>query len=323
MELKNRKILFIAPKYYNYHNEIVETMRKMGAEVMFFPEMPTDTSYRILKKLSKSLLQKRKDDHLLNIEKEISGQEFDTLFVIRGEILTIDFLQKIKKISKFKKSFLYQWDSLLQNNYKEIIREFDQVQTFDMIDAKELKIEYLPLFFGEKYREISKNLEEKEFDIIFFGAFHSDRLDVIKSIDLEAKRLNLRFYNHLYITKLAMFRLLISRKILFSDLKFLKNFKVDSSKIVDFYKKSKSVLDIEVDIQNGLTIRTFETLGSGLKLITTNKNIKNEVFYNEKSIFIIDRKKVVLEDDFFKSSANINDLEQFYIKNWLLKILQK
>lgn len=48
-------------------------------------------------------------------------------------------------------------------------------------------------------------------------------------------------------------------------------------------------------------MRTFEAIGAGKKLITTNINIKEYPFYNSDNIFIISRDKLVLEKDFFTS----------------------
>ena len=44
--------------------------------------------------------------------------------------------------------------------------------------------------------------------------------------------------------------------------------------IVSLYKESEVILDINHPGQNGLTMRTFEALGAGKKLITTNTEIK-------------------------------------------------
>ena len=45
-------------------------------------------------------------------------------------------------------------------------------------------------------------------------------------------------------------------------------------------KDCHAVLDIEHPKQVGLTMRTFEVLASGRKLITTNRSIINHEFYD-------------------------------------------
>jgi hypothetical protein len=48
-------------------------------------------------------------------------------------------------------------------------------------------------------------------------------------------------------------------------------------------------------------MRTFETLGAGKKLITTNKNILNEPFYNPEYISVINPKNLKINVDFIKN----------------------
>ncbi|MEK5777604.1 lipopolysaccharide biosynthesis protein, partial [Acinetobacter nosocomialis] len=67
--------------------------------------------------------------------------------------------------------------------------------------------------------------------------------------------------------------------------------------IVELYAKSNIILDISHPGQSGLTMRTFEAIGAGKKLITTNTNIKEYPFYNANNIFIISRDELVLEKD--------------------------
>jgi hypothetical protein len=67
-------------------------------------------------------------------------------------------------------------------------------------------------------------------------------------------------------------------------------------------------------------MRTFEALGSGRKLITTNKNILNYPFYNPNNILVIDRDQFNFNEDFFNLNY-LNYDETFYsemsINGWL------
>jgi len=65
------------------------------------------------------------------------------------------------------------------------------------------------------------------------------------------------------------------------------------------------VIDIVQKGQSGLTMRAIEALAAGKKIITNNKNIINEPFYNTKNIMIID------------DTVNINnvDVERFVNKD--------
>lgn len=321
MQVQGKRILFIAPKYYDYHIEIKNIMLDEGAIVTYYPEMPTGAFYNILKKLPsfcKNIIDNRFLKKILN---NVKHDSFDSVFIVRGEILNYTFLKLLRSKLPSAKFYMYQWDSTRQNYYEPIIDCFDKVQTFDMVDAKRLKIEYLPLFYTDSYLYINADKTQKKYDIIFYGAYHSDRLEIVKYFIDISKKHNLIFKHHLYMTKLAFFRLLITRKISIIDMKYLKHYIVSKDTIIQDYQYSKCVLDIELNIQNGLTIRTFEALGAKLKLITTNLNIVNEAIFDENNIYVLDRNNINFNIDFltseFKISSVVND---YYIRNWLHKI---
>jgi galactitol-specific phosphotransferase system IIB component len=84
-----------------------------------------------------------------------------------------------------------------------------------------------------------------------------------------------------------------------------------------------AVLDIQHPKQTGLTMRTFEVLASGKKLITTNKSIQNEIFFDPSIIQVIDREKPELDLNFFNN--DINRMPDFFFnhyscKGWLIDI---
>lgn len=319
MILENKKILFIAPKFYNYHTAIVKTMQSEGAQVSFFPEMHYSFFYRLMCNVRMSWKKKLEKEYLDSILQAIQAHSYDLFFLIRGGIVTVDFLQTLKEKYPQATFVMYQWDSLLQNNYASLMPYFDCVKTFDMVDAKALNIPYLPLFYTDDYVHIEKSF--KKYDLAFFGSWHSDRLAVIKYLHNEFQKRGLVFKSHLYITKLAMLRALLTRKLSLQDLPYLKNSMVSAEEITKTYQESTAVLDIELSIQQGLTIRTFEVLASNTKLITTNNNIKEEKFYNPHNIMVIDRKNIEINFDFFESPLEEVDFSHYHIREWLNKIL--
>ena len=68
----------------------------------------------------------------------------------------------------------------------------------------------------------------------------------------------------------------------------------------DNMEKSKTILDVQFSSQIGLTMRTIESLGMKNKLITTNPSIKYYDFYNSDNVFIIERKKPVIDKNFLE-----------------------
>ena len=95
--------------------------------------------------------------------------------------------------------------------------------------------------------------------------------------------------------------------------------KLDRQTIADLFMKSKCVIDSVNPLQTGLSMRTFETLGSGTKLITTNERITEEPFYDPSYIHVIDKESPKIDVDFIKDqNYKISDeIEHYSIHNWL------
>lgn len=85
---------------------------------------------------------------------------------------------------------------------------------------------------------------------------------------------------------------------------------VDGDDIVPYSEVKKSlletraVLEINKKDQVGFTLRAMESLFYEIKLITDNKHIKNEVFYNKDNIFILDEDKNENLSDFLNKPYN-------------------
>jgi hypothetical protein len=322
MLINGKKILFITPEFYGYHLEIIKTMKNSGASVDFFAEDITTLFFRIMSKLSSGYVQYAKGRYLNKILNSIKTDAYDIVLVIRGSILTTDSLEMLKKKLPSAKFVMYQWDSNRQGYYKNKIKFFDVVKTFDLYDAKQYDIEYQSLFYTQSYKDISTIKKYIKYDLVFYGAYHSDRLEVIKKVDKFCTVNNLVFKHHLYITKLSLLKNFLMRYIKFSDLKFLKTYKSGNSDILNSYSKARCVLDIELNIQSGITMRTFEALGSGVKVATTNSYIAKDPVYSPDNICIIDRENPAIDLNFLKVEFKSNPVyEKYYIDNWLDNIM--
>ena len=322
MSINGKKILFIAPEFYDYHLKIIEAMENSGATVNFYPEDITTSIFRVMRKLSSNYVRYAKEKYLNIILNEIKFGAYDVVCVIRGSILTFEALEVLRRKLPNAKFIMYQWDSNKQSHYKEKIDCFDVVKTFDLVDSKKYGIEYQSLFYTRPYKELSSIKKNIKYDLVFYGAFHSDRLEVIKKVDKFCIEEKLKFKHHLYITKLSLLKNLLTRRVKFSDFKYLKTYKSINSELLSAYSKARCVLDIELNIQSGITMRTFEALGSGVKVVTTNSYIAKDPIYSIDNICIIDRNCPTVDLDFIKSDFKKCPLyERSYIDNWLDNIL--
>ncbi|MBU0633199.1 hypothetical protein KKA17_11205 [bacterium] len=294
----------------------------MKVSVTFYPEDIYSPLYRMSKRLLPKFAVHIKDKYVKKILNSISVDMYDIVFVIRGGILSVATLEHLKQKLPHAKFVMYQWDSMKQNRYESIMTYFDVIKTFDKQDSIQYKLDYLPLFYTSKYSDIVKNKKNKKYDLVFYGAYHSDRLEIIKYMENFCKQNDLIFKSHLYITKMALFRLLMTGAIGLDGLKYLKTYSIDTKEILEVYRETFAVLDIELNIQNGLTIRTFEALGAGLKLITTNKSIIDEPFYNDKNIFVLDRNSLNMDMVFFQNNFYFDtNFDNYLFENWLNNLI--
>ncbi len=301
--LKGKKILFFCVQTFNLEKDIVKQLEKYGAHVTYFDERPANNNFtKGLIRLRKDLLERKIDKYYKKILKSIKNTQFDFLLVNRGEVVTKSFLEEFIKQQPQCKKIFYTWDSFgNHSNGLEIINYFDTKFTFDLQDAEKYKIGFRPLYFTDKYREIYQSDTKKDIDLLFLGTAHSDRYIISNKIADWCKSHNLVSFNYYYMQGrlVYFFKKFFDASFKAFDYQKLSFKSLTLDEIIQFYDRSDIVLDISHPGQSGLTMRTFETIGAGKKLITTNKNIEKYPFYNPKNIFLIDRGNLSLDKGFF------------------------
>ncbi|QOY54067.1 hypothetical protein HUE87_09275 [Candidatus Sulfurimonas marisnigri] len=320
---ENKKVLLIAPYFRHYHGKIINSIKELGADVKYFPEVINNKLFTNIRHKTFSPLNKSLDTlYFKYILSEVKENEYDIFFLVRGELINEVFLKALRKKLKSTTFIMYQWDSLIHNDYLSKIKYFDKVLTFDKKDAKNIGIEYLPLFYTDEYEKLANISSEKKYDIVFYGTYHSDRLKIIKKINQICEKNNLKFKHHLYTGKIYKFKLWIKGELSKRDLFFLKTHTVSLKEMVDVYSKSRSVLDIEMTNQTGLTIRTVEALGANKKLLTTNKEIVNSELYDKSYVYVLDRDDLHIDTEFLKMELyDRGKYKNLHINNWIKKIL--
>ncbi len=320
MNLQDKKILFIGPVTYNYHIEIYNALIKIGAKVDFFGENTLSLVYRILRKTNTSFFSYYINLFRHKIERKVENTHYDYIFVIRGDFLSLNFLKKIKRKQSAAKFFMYQWDSIKNFNYLHLIDAFDKVFSFDSEDCKQYGFEYLPLFYDSDYKNLKKLKGDSIIDLLFIGSLHSDRLEILEKLDIQAKHYNLKTKFFLYMPFFTFLKNILFNK----KFKYKKDYMIfkplQKQIVLDLFLKSNIIIDINNIDQSGLTIRTIETLGAEKKLMTTNKSILKDSFYNPNNINILDRKNPKINLNFLNQSYFHIDNTQLSIDSFVKKI---
>ncbi len=328
---QGKKILFIGPKTFNYETEIKNNLESLGAQVIYFNDKPFNNIFliillRVAPRLLWGISKKKFLDKLSLFTKDY----FDFIFIIKGEGVSPSMLSWLKTKYTKAKLILYLWDSI--SNVKNIVEKFsffDKIASFDPNDCQSFtNVKYRPLFFLDKYQNKYRSDGE---GLFFLGTLNGDRRIVVSKVN---NFLNgqIRFEYWLFVrSNLEMFLLKLHKVICrFLRIKF---YEIPSTRLIrkamnidqinNKIEACLAVLDIQHPQQTGLTMRTFEVLASGKKLITTNKNIINEPFFDPTLIEIIDRENPKPNNLFFKTNVNKmpdSFFEQYSCKGWLLDI---
>ncbi|WP_374461886.1 hypothetical protein [Chryseobacterium taeanense] len=305
IDLNGKKILFLSVSFFNYEKAIAKRLSDLGAEVDFYDERPSNSNFsKGIVRLNKKFYHLKINAYYNRILNEIKNKKYDYFFLIKGEATPSFFLEKIKENNPGIKMIYYNFDPLTE--YPDLIdnlKFFDKKFTFEYRDSVTYNMNFRPLFYVDEYKNLNHDTGAAIYDMVFIGSAHTDRYIVGEKIRAAADKLKLNSYFYYYAMGKIAFRL---KKIIDKNLKQFDMAKVSFDKlthyqIIDFYRKTKSVIDINKPFQSGLTIRTFEVLASGKKLITTNSDIINYPFYSPENVLVIDRENIQLDPEFFKT----------------------
>lgn len=324
-ELKGKKVLLIAPLYHGYYLKLKNALEEFDNEVVFYSEEPEDyfSQNFYLSRLKKiNYFKNSYNKKVLKLNKyilsKIKDQHFNSIIIIKGDLLTDEFYQEMNSLFPSVRKTLYQWDSIKSFNYLNIVKYFDKIYSFDYLDSSMHEvIEYLPLFYSNEYEMISRfDKIDYKYDVFFLGINHSVRLKILKEMKLffDSKRIK---YSFNLMTSISE-----KLKITFETKKIHCFFKSKPfSSFSDTYLKSKAIIDISFPNQTGLPIRIIEAIGANKKIITTNYNIINEPFYNKNNVFLWGKDN--LENfDFFLNNEYIKiNSTQYSIKSFVEKLI--
>ena len=325
IDLKNKNILLIIPKFFNYDLEINKELKKYGANVFTIYENINDLGLikRIICRFTKTLKTKLINKYFINKLNKI--KKLDYVFCIRGFFLNEKILNYIKSRFLNIKMYLYQWDSI-QNNLNSLVikKFFDKVISFDSLDCHTYGWKFLPLFYVNDKNYIKKSIK---YDLTFIGSLHSERAFVLKKIKELAKRKKYKIYYFLFSTSF----LSCCWQIIMKSEKYWEyisldeiNFKpLSREEIKEIYQCSKIIIDYSSPNQNGLSMRTIECLSLNVKLLTNNHAIKYYDFYDPQNILVYDLDNLSVPDNFIKSPYKPipkEIVENYSLDNWIKTI---
>lgn len=325
-----KRIVLGLPKDNNIYNAIEKCLEDLDFEVIPVSFDIANFKYknlsqRVLNFFRKTFLKDKNfkktlkyNNHKAELEKQLSliEDKADYALLIRPDIYPLEFIRKIKE--KVGKMYGYHWDGLsMYPLTRDVIPYFDSFYVFDPSDYPH------PEFKNVKpttsfYIDNLKENKSPENDIYYIGFMMKKRLPGILNFIKRIENLNLKLDINLLTKDLDNARK-ISKKIqFFSEPKtYFEN--------MEMMLNSKVILDFLDSSHNGLSLRTFEALGYGKKLVTNNSSIKYYDFYNPANIFVWDSKNLDGIEEFLQipyQNPEESIVKKYGFSNWINYILE-
>ena len=324
--MKGKKILFISCDYLFFPVSIKNELEALGARVDLYYNEPKSVLYRQIKKLPFRIgLYLNQLYHQL-ILKKIKTENYDFVFFIQVHQMDHSTLKKYKLIFPESIFILYNWDSLSKHDYSEYISLFDFVYSFDPEDCKNVAgLIYKPLFYMDELEGYRNNPEDIIFNLSFVGTVENpNRYFEIVALRKWAIKNNLVFFDYCRTRPTVYLNFLlqgiIPQRLHLRSMKREENYRILSI--------SDTVIDLANHKSSGYSMRIFEVLGAGKKLLNFNKCIEKEDFYSPEIIRTYSSVLALGDEDieFVKKPLNFSDfknINKYSLRNWLADIFDK
>lgn len=326
ISLQGKRVLLIAPRFFGYERDIQGEIERRGAIVDWLPDRPFDTPLMAaLTKLKAEWVQlpaERLYDRMLN---QFAATSYDYILVVNGQTLSRKTLNRLRESFPTAKNILYMWDSV--ENRRSVLDNlcfFDHAFSFDPQCASNHGMHLRPLFYSKGFQHDAA--QASAFHISFVGTAHTDRYAVVSELKKELDD-DIQAYWYLYLQAPWVFQYYRATK------PFMRNARRDEFNFVPLEKatlqsvfaRSRVIVDIEHPNQRGLTMRTFETMGAGKKLVTTNSQIADYDFFKLGNVCVIDRRTPKIPRRFLESPFTPYTDELLYrysLEGWVDEVLR-
>lgn len=239
--------------YYKYDNIVTRNLMKIQA------------------KINKSSIK-----YWIKITRE-DLEEFDLIIIFDEIYQKESFLQKVKKIAPGKRIIFWYWNPVRNSINPDLIGDnICEKWTYSLNDSFKYSLKYNGTFyFNEFCDELNNYSNNYDYDVFFVGR-DKNRLSELLKLKNKFEKMGLKIYFH--VTANRWF------------LKYKNKYYRDNmpyKEVINCIKKSKAILDVIQNQEDGLSLRVMESIFLKRKLITNSLFIKKYDFYNPKNIFVL------------------------------------
>lgn len=314
-----KKLLLIGLRYHDYTAAIIDEISRQGFEVTYHEIQPRTVYLKTLKVLSVAAWQSSLDAHHRAILERERGTSYDRVLFIQAHQFSLENMRALREQQRQARFVLYNWDSITTHDYRPYLGCFDQVFTFDPEDAATLGVEYLPLFCVRTFQGLQQR-EQQERCVYFVGNIVSvQRYEALSAFRRHCAQVGIRLRSFMACSPLVYTRLLRAGHLP-SGVSFRS---IPHAQFVDMVERSTTVFDFANHKQSGYTMRIFENLCAGKKIITNAARIRREPFYSEDRIHVFEGLDFSGVKEFVQRDLAAPGLrfEQFHVQSFVRTLL--
>lgn len=238
-------------------------------------------------------------------------KEYDNI-IIFDRVLSLTLVKWI--ISNNKKCNLKIWLWNIPNFDVNFYKKYAEIFCFDKEYSIKHKINFIDQFYIPVSKEKCKVMSGE--GVIYVG-YDKNRYAMLRKIAKTFNKQNIPFYFALQKNKKVKYDCSNSEiDLLDSPIKY--------DDLVERTKKFKGILELNVNGQTGITLRSLESIFYKKKLITNNVYIKKYPFYNKNNYYIlgVENRNIreFLNAEYQEISTEL--LKKYSYDSWLKAILQ-
>ncbi|OZA19996.1 MAG: hypothetical protein B7Y02_00165 [Rhodobacterales bacterium 17-64-5] len=276
------KVLFFGLEYHNYTRALIAEMELQGAEVTFVDIQPRSVFFKLFRTLARGRYDAFLRRHHAGAFRAAMAVRYDRVVFVQVHQVALTLLAEMRENQSGVPFVLYNWDSLSTHDYLSNVPYFDEVFTFDGVDAAEHGFRYLPLFATREMQALRRDMVSPRSVYVVGNIVNPKRYEAIRAFKAYCDANGIAFEAFMKITPVVYMRMLragtVPRGISFRSI---------APEVFDrMIERSGAVFDFANHQQSGHTMRTIENLVCGKKIITNNTSVRHESFFSEDRITV-------------------------------------
>lgn len=277
------KVLFVGLDYYGYTTKIIREFETLGASVDFVDIQPGSLAMKIWRTVMPASYQRAAYQRNLRTVEATAATRYNRVVFLQAHQIAPETLARLRELQPQARFVLYNWDALTTHDYLPQAPLFDEVYTFDPVDARAHGFHYLPLFCPREMQGLARDRAPARSVYTVGNIVNPRRYDAIKAFEAYCKQHDIAFEAFMKMSPVVYLRFLRAGRV-------PRGVSLRSIKPEDFramIERSAATFDFaNHQAQSGHTMRTFENLCGGKKIITNNRSVRDETFFSEDRFLV-------------------------------------